>query len=63
MKQNLFSGGKSKPRPDLSREEFAKELAAIGKREHGPPIDPKPFSLDLTILMKDKEGLRRNILL
>jgi hypothetical protein len=24
-------------------EEFAKELEAIGKREHDPPFDPKVF--------------------
>jgi hypothetical protein len=31
MKQNLFSGLKSKPTPDLTREEFARELEQIGK--------------------------------
>lgn len=43
MKQNLFSGPKSKPKPDLSREDFARELAAIGKREHAPATDPNLF--------------------
>jgi hypothetical protein len=31
MKQNLFSGPKSEPKPDLSREEFVAELASIGR--------------------------------
>jgi hypothetical protein len=33
LKQNLFSGRKSKPTPDLSREEFAREMEEIGKHE------------------------------
>ncbi len=33
MKQNLFSGPKSKPKPDLTREEFLKELEGIGKAD------------------------------
>jgi hypothetical protein len=33
MKQNLFSGGKSKPIADLTREEFMEELASVGRPE------------------------------
>ena len=31
MKANLFSGSKSRPLPDLSREEFMAMLESIGK--------------------------------
>jgi len=47
MKQNLFSGGKFKPQKDLTQKEFARELEAIGKREHGPPVDPNLFRWNL----------------